>query len=145
MEKIGSFAHPDAEPSVDHPLNLPMYLAQRDPWDRQLFQYYQACQTPTALKEYLEDPTGTRLYIAHDGGATDRGSFGWCIATTYTILWEGSGHTQGLDPGSFRAESYVMLAALRFLTHYIDFIGYDQHNQTSPTTSTPTARAFSTD
>ena len=121
MEPIGSFAHPDSEPSVDHPLNLPMYLEQRDPWDRQLFQYYQACQSPAALKEYLEDPTGNRLCIAHDGGATDRGSFGWCIATTDTILWEGSGHTQGLDPGSFRAESYGMLAALRFLTHYLDF------------------------
>ncbi len=97
-----------------------MYLAQRHPWDRQLFQYYQACQSPTALKEYLEEPTGTRLYVVQDGSATNRGSFGWCIATTDTILWEGSGHTQGLDPGSFRAESYGMLAALRFLTHYLD-------------------------
>ena len=37
------------------------------------------------------------------------------------IFWEGSGCTYGRKPGSFRAESYGLLAALRFLLHYITF------------------------
>jgi hypothetical protein len=69
----------------------------------------------------LEDPNSPALFIAHDGGASDRGSFGWCIATPTNILWEGSGSTQGRKPGSFRAESYGMLAALRFLTQYLKY------------------------
>jgi hypothetical protein len=122
MEPPGFYVHPHSERTPpNRPHNIATYLAQRDDWECQLFPFFRACQPSDALKEYLEDPSGTRLYIAHDGGATDRGSFGWWLATRTAILWEGSGHTQGFDPGSFWAESYGMLAALHFLLHYIRF------------------------
>jgi hypothetical protein len=58
------------------------------------------------------------LFLCHDDGASDRASFGWCIASKDEIFWEGSGPGVGRNPGSFRAEAYGMLAALRFLVHY---------------------------
>jgi hypothetical protein len=76
---------------------------------------------PLDLRRHLEDASSSPLYIAHDGGATERGSFGWLIASDLHIFWEGSGRTYGRNPGLFRAESYGMLAALRFLHHYVQF------------------------
>jgi hypothetical protein len=67
LEPPGSFAHPDSERTANIPTNMPTYIAQREPWDRQLLLFYQACQPTLALKEYLEDPTGSKLYITHDG------------------------------------------------------------------------------
>ena len=96
-------------------------MAQLEPWDLLLFPYYQSTGPLHTLKLFLENPDSPGLFIAHNGGASDRGSFGWCIATPTAILWEGIGSTQGRKPGSFRAESYGMLAALCFLLHYITF------------------------
>jgi hypothetical protein len=103
------------------PTQLLAHLQQLDPWENILFPYVQAYSDVLTLKRHLEDPSASYLCIAHDGGAADRGSFAWCIATTTTVLWEGSGHTEGHTPGSFRAESYGMLAPLRFLIHYLSF------------------------
>ncbi len=75
MEPPGSFAHPDLERTANIPTNMSTYISQPEPWDRQLFPFYQACQPTLALKEYLEDPTRSKLYIQHDGGATNRGPF----------------------------------------------------------------------
>jgi hypothetical protein len=72
-------------------------------------------------KDFLEDPSSLHLLLAHNGGASDHASFGWCIATPNFILWEGSGLTQGRTPGSFHAESYGMLAALRFLLQHAHY------------------------
>jgi hypothetical protein len=47
--------------------------------------------------------------MVHDGGASDRGSFGWCIASSDAIFYEGSGPTAGRNPG------------LRFLIHYLHY------------------------
>jgi hypothetical protein len=84
--------------------------------------FYQALQPERTLKDFLEHPCSSHLLITHDGGASDHGSFSWCIATPSDIIWEqGSGLTQGRTPGSFRAESYGMLMALRFLLRYLAF------------------------
>jgi hypothetical protein len=98
---------------------LLQYLHQLNPWESTLFPYVQSYSDVLALKRHLKDPSGSYLCLAHNGGAADRGLFAWCIATTTTILWEGSGHAEGHTPGSFRAESYGMLAPLRFLFHYL--------------------------
>jgi hypothetical protein len=95
-----------------------------------LFPYYQSSQPLNALKLFLKDPLSPALYIAHDGGAANRGSFGWCLTTPSMILWEGSGSTQGRTPGSFRAKSYGMLAVLHFLFHYLCFWGVQPANPT---------------
>jgi hypothetical protein len=97
------------------------HLRQLEAWESSLFAYVQAYSPVEDLKLHLENPSATPLFIAHDGGAADRGSFAWCIATQSTILWEGSGHAEGHTPGSFRAESYGMLAPLRFLLRYLSF------------------------
>jgi hypothetical protein len=116
---VGFFRPEDQGP--DHPTTFPRFMAQLVPWDLFLFPFYQSSGPIHDLKTYLENPDSPGLFIAHDGGAADRGSFGWCIASPFHIFWEGSGRTQGRKPGSFRAESYGMLAALRFLLHYITF------------------------
>jgi hypothetical protein len=118
---VGFFQQPPYHPMPNSPTRLLDYLHQLDPWESRLFPYVQAYSDVLSLKHHLEDPSGSYLCIAHDGGAADRGSFAWCIATTTTILWEGSGHAEGHTPGSFRAESYGMLAPLRFLLHYLSY------------------------
>jgi hypothetical protein len=118
---VGFFHQPPAHPAPNSPTQLLAHLHQLDAWESCLFPYVQAYSDVLTLKRHLEDPLASYLCIAHDGGATDRGSFAWCIATTTTVLWEGSGHTEGHTPGSFRAESYGMLAPLRFLLHYLSF------------------------
>jgi hypothetical protein len=115
------FYTPEIDNGIDHPNTFTAFMQQLDPWDAHLFPYFQAYQPELALKAFLEDPLSPHLLLAHDGGASDRGSFGWLIATPASILWEGSGLTQGRTPGSFRAESYGMLAALRFLLHYLSY------------------------
>jgi hypothetical protein len=97
------------------------HLAQLAPWESSLFPYYQAHSHPICLKEHLMTPGASRLYIGHGSGATDRGAFGWCLTSTTEIFWEGSGRTFGRNSGSFQAESYGMLAALRFLLNYLLF------------------------
>jgi hypothetical protein len=96
-------------------------MDQPDPWDLFLFPFYQSLGPLQTLQTYLENPESPELFIAHNSGAANRGSFGWCVASPSQILREGSGRTQGRTPSSFHAESYGMLAALRFLLHYITF------------------------
>jgi hypothetical protein len=118
---VGFFRYPSLEEYPDVPTTFDAHLAQLEPWESTLFPYYQATKHPTSLREHLMTPGSSKLYIGHDGGATDRGAFGWCLASATEIFWEGSGHTFGRNPGSFRAENYGMLAALRFLHHYLKF------------------------
>ena len=66
----------------------------------------------TALRDFLLSSTTHLLFIVHDGGAAENGSFRWSIASPTQSTWEGSGATAGRNPGSFRADSYGMLAAL---------------------------------
>jgi hypothetical protein len=87
-----------------------------------LLEHLMALQDLLSLKQHLKDPSLPPLFIAHDDGAcSDRGSFGWVIASLTQIFWEGSGRTYGRTPRSFRAESYGMLAALRFLHTYLQY------------------------
>jgi hypothetical protein len=118
---VGFFRSVDLDRSTDYPTNFRTHLQLLDPWESSLFEYHLAFGDPLALREHLQNPNSSSLYLAHDGGATDRGSFAWVIASATHIFWEGSGSTYGRTPGSFRAESYGMLAALRFLFQYITY------------------------
>jgi hypothetical protein len=58
----------------------------------------------------------TPLYIVSDGGAAgNSGSYGALVANNTAIYVSVAGTTEGLLPGSFRAESYGCLAILRLI------------------------------
>jgi hypothetical protein len=74
------------------------------------------------LQSLLESGDTLQLYLVSDGGAKDDlGSFGWELAIGRTVLWTCKGPTFGLDPRSFRAESYGLISVLVFLDHYLQF------------------------
>jgi hypothetical protein len=91
-------------------------------WQSSLLEHLDSIQHVGRLKELLESGETLKLYLISDGGAKDDlGSFGWELSIGRLVLWQGKGPTFGLDPGSFRAESYGMLSVLLFLEFYIQF------------------------
>jgi hypothetical protein len=118
LSPVGYFRTSLRDLSPDPPRTIQAHLSRLEPWEASLFPYLLALSAPDALKKHLEQLGPSSLFLCHDGGATDQASFGWCIASKDEIFWEGSGSGAGRDPGSFRAEGYGMLAALRFLVHY---------------------------
>jgi hypothetical protein len=121
MTPIGFFRHVDLDRTNPVHTTFQAYINHLEPWESSLFEHYSATQDPDALKHHLQSLDSSPLFLAHDGGASERGSFGWVIASSTAIFWEGSGRTYGRTPGSFRTESYGMLAALQFLHHYIRY------------------------
>jgi hypothetical protein len=125
---VGFHQHAPHHPLTNLLTRLLDHLHQLDDWESGLFTYVQAYSPVEDLKDHLEDPSASPLFIAHDGGTADRGSFAWCITTKSTILWEGSGHAEGHTLGSFCAKSYGMLAPLRFLLRYLSFFNVSLAN-----------------
>jgi hypothetical protein len=104
-------------------LPLPTFFAmlERLPsWQSTLLEHLDNFQMIDKQKELLESGETLKLYLDSDGGAKeDLGSFGWELAIGRQLLWHCKGPTFGLNPGSFRAESYGMLSAIIFLEFYI--------------------------
>jgi hypothetical protein len=100
-------------------------------------------QTMDSLKLLLESGEKLQLYL--DGGTReDLGSFGWELAVGRTILWTCMGGPPfGLDPGSFRAESYGLLSVILFLDHFYFRFFQVQVTDTLTTFSIATDKAFS--
>ena len=91
-------------------------------WQSSLLAHLDCVQSVDRLKQLLESGEKLQLNLVSDGGAKgDLGSFGWELAIGRTILWTCMGPTFGLDPGSYRAESYGMLSVMLFLDHYFRF------------------------
>jgi hypothetical protein len=124
MSPLGFFSHVFRLDTPDNPSTFYAHLDQLEPWEASLFPHVQALCPPTHLRDFLLSSTTDPLFIVHDGGATDTGAFGWTVASPDRIFWEGSGATAGRNPGSFRAESYSMLAALRFLIQYMIYYNF---------------------
>jgi hypothetical protein len=121
MCSINFFQHDDSDAIPNLPSTIFAHLDQLEPWESSLFPYVMPMANPLTLKEHLEDPESGPLFLVHDGGAAENGSFGWMIGSNSATYWEGSGPTAGRKPGSFRAKGYGMLAALRFLLQYLHF------------------------
>ena len=69
--------------------------------------------------------------IYSDGGAKNTtGSYGAAIANLDTVLVAILGRAFGFKPGSFRAESYGMLASLRYIYHCISYYNIDFKSKT---------------
>jgi hypothetical protein len=91
-------------------------------WQSSILAHLESALPVNRLKQLLESGEKLHLYLVSDGGAKDDlGSFGWELAVGRTILWNCMGPTFGLQPGSFRAESYGMLSVMLFLDHYFRF------------------------
>lgn len=62
--------------------------------------------------------------IASDGSAPDKASSSWILSTKQgfrTVFCDGPAF--GAKPGSFRAEAYAILSALRFVHHFLQYMG----------------------
>ena len=91
-------------------------------WQSSLLAHLNSIQTVDRLKQLLESGDKLPLYLVSDGGAkVNLGSSGWDLAIGRTIIWTCMGPTFGLEPGSFRAESYGMLSLMLFLDNYLRF------------------------
>jgi hypothetical protein len=105
------------EPALPHTWNA--YLLSLPQWEQELLadsSIVERRQLFQALR------TSELVYLASDGGATDRrGSFGALLASCNTILAECGGRAHGADPRSFRAEGYGLLAILRLAFHLRTF------------------------
>jgi hypothetical protein len=111
---------------IPRPPPLPTFFAMLErplpSWQSTLLEHLDNFQTIDKLKKLLESGETLKLYLVSDGGAKeDLGSFGWELAIGRQILWHCKGPTFGLDPGSFRPESYGMLSAMIFLEFYIQY------------------------
>ncbi len=121
---------PDSQLSPDTPLATDFLdmLTTLPYWQSSLLQHLNPLQPVARLQQLLESGDQLQLYLVSDGGAKDDlGSFGWELAIGRHILWTCMGPTFGLEPGSFRAESYGMLSAMLFLDHYLRFFQVDTH------------------
>ncbi len=95
-------------------------------WQSSLLAHLECINNANRLHQFLESGEQLQLYLVSDGGAKgDLGSFGWELSIGKTILWTCMGPTFGVEPGSFRAESYGMLSAMLFLDHYLRFFHVD--------------------
>jgi hypothetical protein len=110
--KVLPSQHVDALTFSDYVLQLPL-------WDQRLLSDINLADTAGLLAHLQSD---VPLYLVSDGGAdADSGSFGALAADADKIFVSLSGTTEGISPGSFRAESYGCLAILRLVYHLVVF------------------------
>ena len=96
------------------------FLDAKADWQRPLLDHLQCTSTDDRLNKLLSSGVSIKFTLASDGGARDDlESYGWEIAIGCEVLWQCKEPTFGLQPGSFRAESYGFFSALLFLQAYI--------------------------
>jgi hypothetical protein len=117
------------------PQTFAEYIGQLPEWERDLIKgngevksdYHQS------LSQCLLTKT-KKLYMVDDGGHildTDHGSYGWVLANSDGILWEGWGNARGHPVQSFRAEGYGRMAGACFVGHFIRFFSIPVHDKCS--------------
>lgn len=141
-EPIGHTASPPPDATPVEPYDSGRYTRIRYPWEI-VYSHSPSCST---FEEYiLSLPVWERLllsccsfvnqsllcqmiqekqliYLCSDGGATSTvGSFGAVIASDDSVVLTLKGRAHGFKPGSFRAETYGMLAILRGLYRFAKF------------------------
>ena len=113
---------PSDPPTAPPPTDFFDMLASLPHWQSSLLAHLDSIQSVGRLQQLLESGEKLQLYLVSDGGAKDDlGSYGWELAIGREILWTCMGPTFGLEPGSYRAESYGMLSLMLFLDHYFRF------------------------
>ena len=90
MAPVGFFNHIYRDDTPNCPTSILAHLDQLEPWESSLFPHVQGMCPPHFLRNFLLESTSESLYICHDGGACENGSFGWTIASTDQLFWEGS-------------------------------------------------------
>jgi hypothetical protein len=103
---------PDATTFAEYISSLPL-------WDKRLLSAIDLVD-PEGLLAHLRSED--ILLLVSDGGAdNDLGSFGLLIASDESTFTTVSNTTEGILPGSYRAESYGCLAILQFLYHFMHY------------------------
>jgi hypothetical protein len=121
-----TLADPNVVPPSPPTDDLFEMLSRLPFWQSSLLEHLEQIQPVSRLQDFLESGDTLQLYLVSDGGAKDDlGSFGWEIAVGRVVLWKCKGPTFGLDPRSFRAESYGLLSVLLFFDHYLQFFHVD--------------------
>ena len=124
---------PSLLPAAPPPTDFFEMLATLSKWQSSLFAHLDSIQTVDCLTQLLESGDKLQLYRVSDGGAKGNlGSFGWEPMIGRTILWTCMGSTFGLEPGSFRAESYGMLSLKLFFDHYFRFFKVQVSDNVDP-------------
>jgi hypothetical protein len=108
-----------AETLPASPPTFPEYLQTLPSWDRRLLESVTLHNEQGLLTQLQSnDP----LYIVSDGGAAGNlCSYGALVANSTEIYVSVAGTTEGILPGSFRAESYGCLAILRLIFHLVTY------------------------
>jgi hypothetical protein len=102
-------------PTVIDPPTFACYLSTLPHWEQKLLSAVDLSDIDGLLAQLQAD---NNLYIVSDGGAhAELGSFGALVANAEAIFVSLAGHTEGVEPGLYRAESYGCLAILRLLYH----------------------------
>jgi hypothetical protein len=106
-------------PTLPQSTSFAAYLDRLSPWDRRLLESVTLHDEPGLLAHLQSDEP---LYIVSDGGAAgDSGSYGALVANGDALYVSVAGTTEGILPGSFRAESYGCLAILRLIFHLVTY------------------------
>jgi hypothetical protein len=115
ISKCPLISPPVATTFAEHISSLPL-------WDKWLLSAIDLVDPDGLLTHLLSDDV---LFLVSDGGAdADLGSFGALIASDESTFTTVSGTTEGVLPGSYRAESYGCLAILRFVIWRGISVGY---------------------
>jgi len=100
------------------------FIATLPEWEQDLLQL--SCdgnldEAITKLSEALQ--SNNYLYFVSDGGADFpvRGSFGFVLATSNDVLWQGRGYVRGRPIDSHRSEGYGRMAKLLLTTRFCQF------------------------
>ena len=110
---------PTKKPNSIKPTTWEQYVDNLPEWDRSLIKKNIIIDHEILLKILRE---GNELLFCSDGGADNQaGSYGSAIAIKDQLLLSTAGRAFGLDPQSFRAEAYGMLANLRLIFHITTF------------------------
>jgi hypothetical protein len=107
------------EPEPAPPTNYKQYFNTLEPWERQLFIGLNVSIPDDEMAQLLQSG---EFLIGSDGSAPDRASFGWMMSKLDgTRVANCSGPVCGRKPISFRAESYGILSALRFVVRFLQY------------------------
>jgi hypothetical protein len=106
-------------PPIFPPTDFPGYISALPHSEQKLLSSINLTDVASLLAQLQED---AHLYIVSDGGAAgDWGSFGALVVNATAIFTSLSGTTKGIEPGSYRTESYGYLAILRLVYHLVTF------------------------
>ena len=103
------------------PTTLTTFIEQLTPWESLLLRRFKLLCSPQDLSTHFSQ--ALPMFLCSDGSAPSfRGSFGGlCSTPDGQLLFSISGPAPGYRTSSFRAESYGLLALLRFVVQICNF------------------------